>query len=361
MRFEEAVVHEAVTPRGCADGDGPAMAEAGLRVVEARVVAVRRGGVGGGSGGGGGGGGGSSAKSTGKSAAAVNSAVGGDRGGGGGGAGGEDRDHRDVGEADGHLVGGRWVETQTHGGGGGGGSGGSQGGIDGGGGGGGGGGVVVLAAELAMTGRASNAGEAARVAAAVATPAFMSDLEAFGIVTKPEEAAGFRAFVVESEEAPEDIRVARGAAAGAAAAVEALQDFVAAAKEAAALSLEGTTTSITTAAAAAATAAAARAAGGGSAPLYSATESPAAGTAAAAAAAVAAADASLVAEDHVQALVEACAAVEPTGRLERCYPQFVARCTELIAEQRRWAKEARVLLNKRRKWRGGCKSNSVDP
>jgi hypothetical protein len=42
--------------------------------------------------------------------------------------------------------------------------------------------------------------------------------------------------------------------------------------------------------------------------------------------------------------------VEPAGRLERCYPQFVARCTELIAEQRRWAKEAHALLDRRRKW-----------
>jgi hypothetical protein len=164
-------------------------------------------------------------------------------------------------------------------------------------------------------------GEAARVAAAVATPAFMSDLQDFGIVTTPEEAAGFRAFVVESEEAPEDIRVARGAAA-AAAAVEALQDYVAAAKEAAALNLEGTTGTTPGEASNRASA------------TYSATESPAA----AAAAAVAAADASHVAEDYVGALVEACAAVEPAGRLERCYPQFVTRCTELIAEQRRWDK-----------------------
>jgi folylpolyglutamate synthase/dihydropteroate synthase len=165
-------------------------------------------------------------------------------------------------------------------------------------------------------------GEAARVAAAIATPAFMSDLQDFGIVTTPEEAAGFRAFVVESEEAPEDIRVARGAAAAAAAAVEALQDYVAAAKEAAALNLEGTTGTTPGEASNRASA------------TYSATESPAA----AAAAAVAAADASHVAEDYVGALVEACAAVEPAGRLERCYPQFVTRCTELIAEQRRWAK-----------------------
>jgi hypothetical protein len=111
---------EAVTPRGCADGDGPAMAEAGLHVVEAR--ATRRG-AGGGSG---------------KSSPAAAAAAAAEDGG---------RDHRDVGEADGHFVGGRWVET--HGDGGGvarqqesGGS----------------GGVVVLVAELAMTGRASNAG-----------------------------------------------------------------------------------------------------------------------------------------------------------------------------------------------------------
>jgi hypothetical protein len=105
------------------------MAEAGLHVVEARVVATRRG-AGGGSGG--------SGKFTPAAATAAAAAAAAVDGG---------RDHRDVGEADGHFVGGRWVET--HG--------------DGGGVGrqqesGGGGGVVVLVAELAMTGRASNAG-----------------------------------------------------------------------------------------------------------------------------------------------------------------------------------------------------------
>lgn len=45
--------------------------------------------------------------------------------------------------------------------------------------------------------------------------------------------------MVESEEAPEDIRVARGAAAAAAAAVTAVQDYVVTAKEAAVLSLDG--------------------------------------------------------------------------------------------------------------------------
>jgi|AntAceMinimDraft_5_1070358.scaffolds.fasta_scaffold09317_4 hypothetical protein len=116
------------------------MADAGLAVVEARVVATRRGG---GSGGGA------------RSAAVDDGSC----------------DHRNIPEADGHIVGGRWVEAHDGGGGRGGvhqhGS--HQ------------GGVVVLAGELAMTGRASNAGEAARVAAAVATPAFMSELQEFGM------------------------------------------------------------------------------------------------------------------------------------------------------------------------------------
>jgi len=102
--------------RGCADGDGAAMAAAGLAVVEAFVLATRRG---------------TAATKTpsqqATEAAAPASAPADEEDG--------SRDHRDIEDPDdfgGHVVGGRWVDDGS-----------GPGGVE--------HGVVVLAAEFAMT------------------------------------------------------------------------------------------------------------------------------------------------------------------------------------------------------------------
>ena len=289
VRTENAVVHEAVTPRGCADGDGPAMVAAGLAVVEARVVDVI----------------GRAAPVRAPAPSKTRVAREAD---GLGLLPGEDRL-----DASGHPDGDEAASQAAAR-------------LD---------GTVIYGAELALTGRASNAGEAARVAAAVTVRAFMADLRDFGVLTSAEEAAAFRAYVVEAQEAPEDIRVARGSAAEAAAAVEALRDLVDVAKEAAAFQASGPGNAVGKKGEESVHARR----------LYSATAS----SAAADDAAFDAVEAARHAERRVRALVEACAAVEPAGRLERCYPAFVERCTALVAEHRRLTAEAAAALHRRRK------------